>query len=52
VGPTKVNPETDAAVLRIRIRDPMLFDPWIRDPDQGWKKSGSGMNIPDHFPRA
>jgi hypothetical protein len=19
------------------------------DPDPGWKKSGSGMNIPDHF---
>ncbi len=25
-----------------------LFDPWIRDP--GWlKKSGSGMNNPDHI---
>jgi hypothetical protein len=21
------------AVLRIRIRDPLLFDPWIRDPE-------------------
>jgi hypothetical protein len=20
-------------VLRIRIRDPVLFDPWIRDPE-------------------
>jgi hypothetical protein len=28
-------------VLRIRIRDPVLFDTWIRDP--GWKK------IQDHF---
>jgi hypothetical protein len=24
----------------------VLFDPWIRDGE----KSGSGMNIPDHFP--
>ncbi len=29
------------AVLRIRC----LFDPWIRNP--GWKKFGSGINIPD-----
>jgi hypothetical protein len=29
----------------LRNRDPMLFDPGIRDG----KKSGSGMNIPDHF---
>jgi len=27
------------------------FYPWIRDP--GWgKKSGSGMNMPDHFPES
>jgi hypothetical protein len=32
-------------VLRIRIRDPVLFDPGF----QGGKKSGSGMNIPNHF---
>jgi hypothetical protein len=35
------------AVLRIRIQDPVLFDPWIRDrknPDPS-----SGMNIPDNF---
>jgi hypothetical protein len=35
-------------VLWIRIRDAVLFvlfDPWIR----GEKKSGSGMNIPDHI---
>jgi hypothetical protein len=36
-------------VLRIRIRDPVPFDPWIRDP--GWVESqhpdpGSGMNNP------
>jgi hypothetical protein len=43
-------------VLRIRNPD-CLFDPWIRDP--GWVKnkdpdpgSGSGMNNPDHIPRA
>jgi hypothetical protein len=23
------------SVLRIRIRDPVLFTPWIRDPDPG-----------------
>jgi hypothetical protein len=40
-------------VLRIRIRDRCLFDPWVRDP--GWVKSqdpdgsGSGMNNPDHI---
>jgi hypothetical protein len=39
-------------VLRIRIRDPVPFDPWIRDP--GWVESqhpdpGSGMNNPDHI---
>jgi hypothetical protein len=36
------------AVLRIRIRDPVLFLPLdlrIRDG----KKFGSGRNIPDHF---
>jgi hypothetical protein len=33
-------------VLGFRIRDPVLFDPWIRDGE----KSGSGMNIPDHLP--
>ncbi len=40
------------AVLGIRIRDPVLFDPWIRDP--GWVESqhpdpGSGMNNPNHI---
>jgi hypothetical protein len=33
-------------VLRIRIRDPVLFDPCIRDSDSGsgtWKKAGSGI---------
>jgi hypothetical protein len=42
------------AVLRIRIRDPVLFDPWIRDPDLGMgmekiqsQDLGSGINIPD-----
>ncbi len=25
------------AVFRTRIRDPVLFDPWIRDP--GWVKN-------------
>ncbi len=37
-------------VLWIRIRDPVPFVPWIRDP--GWVKnqeSGSGMNNPDHI---
>jgi hypothetical protein len=31
----------------LRIRDPVLFKPL----DPGWrkKKSGSGMNIPDHL---
>ncbi len=32
----------DVIVLRIRIRDTVLFVPWIQDPDPG-----SGMNIPD-----
>ncbi len=37
-------------MLWIRIRDPVLFGPWTRDP--GWRKfqsqdPGSGMNIPD-----
>jgi hypothetical protein len=41
-------------MLRIRIRDPVLFDPWIWDPDPGWEKNpdpdpGSRMNIPDRF---
>jgi hypothetical protein len=31
---------------------PVIFDPWIRDPDPGWKKSGSGMNILDNFARS
>ncbi len=38
------------AVLRIRIRDPCLFVPWIREP--GWRKKSrtrSGMNIPNHI---
>ncbi len=29
----------------LQIRDPVLFDPWIRDG----KKSGSRMTIPDHI---
>ncbi len=33
------------AVLRIRFRDPVPF--WPLDP--GWKKTGSGMNFPEHF---
>jgi hypothetical protein len=36
--------------LQIRVHDLVLFGPWIRDPDPGWKKNselGSGMNIPD-----
>jgi hypothetical protein len=35
-----------ASVLRIWIRDPLPFYLWNRDP--GWKKSGFGINIPDH----
>ncbi len=42
------------AVLRIRIRDLVLLDPWIRDP--GWVKnqdpdpgSEPGMKNPDHI---
>ncbi len=47
------------SLMRIResfwpwIRDPGTFWPWIRDPrwkkclDPGWKKTGSGINIPD-----
>jgi hypothetical protein len=31
--------------IRVADPDPVLFDPGIRDG----KKSGSGMNIPDHF---
>jgi hypothetical protein len=27
-----------------------IFDPWIQDP--GMEKSGSGMNIPNHFPES
>jgi hypothetical protein len=35
-------------VLRIRIRDPVPFGPL--DPESGMrKKSGSGMNNPDHI---
>jgi hypothetical protein len=41
-------------VLRIRIRDQVPFDPWLRDP--GWVKNqdtdlgyGSGLNNPDHI---
>ncbi len=44
------------ALSRIRIWHPVLFYPWIRDSDPGWKKSGSrfrhpgsGINIPDHI---
>jgi hypothetical protein len=36
----------------LRIRDPVLFDPWIRDPESGMSKkpgSGSRMNIPNHI---
>jgi hypothetical protein len=29
-----------------RIRDPVPFDPWTRDPDP---VRGSGMNNPDHI---
>jgi hypothetical protein len=35
------------AVLLIRIRDPVLFYPWSRDP--GWKKSGSGNEHPGAY---
>jgi hypothetical protein len=38
----------EKAVFRIRIRDPVLFWPWIRD----WKKSGSGMKMSNHFPES
>jgi len=37
------------------IRDPVLFDPWIRDPEMGESQHpdpGSGMNNPDHIFRA
>jgi hypothetical protein len=37
----------EKAVLRIRIRDLVLFDPWIRDekkPDRG-----SGTNVPGSY---
>jgi hypothetical protein len=46
------------SVLRIRIRDPVLFnhgirflfDPWIRDPGEVKSQDpGSGMNNPDHI---
>jgi hypothetical protein len=40
------------AVLRIRIRDPVPFYPWIRDPGRLKSQdsvSGSGMNNPDHI---
>ncbi len=38
--------------MRIRIRDPVLFDPWIWDP--GWVKSqdpdpGSEMNNQERY---
>ncbi len=39
-------------VLRIRIRDPVLYYPWIRDPESGMSKkpgSGFGMNNPSHI---
>jgi hypothetical protein len=26
------------------VRYTVFWDPWIRDPDQRWKKSGFGMN--------
>jgi hypothetical protein len=32
------------------VADPVLFNPWIQDPDPGWKtnpESGSRMNITD-----
>ncbi len=31
-------------MMRIRILDPESFRPWFRAP--GWKKFGSGINIP------
>ncbi len=37
------------------IRDPVLFDPWIRDPESGMDKnsgSGSGINNPNHIPES
>jgi hypothetical protein len=41
--------------LRIQIRDPVLFDPWLRDP--GWVKSqdpdpGSRILIRDEQPES
>jgi hypothetical protein len=42
--------DTVCYCMRIRIRDLMPFNSWIRDP--GWVKksgSGSGMNNPDHI---
>jgi hypothetical protein len=42
--------KTVFCVSVLRIRDPVLFDPWIRDPTSGMeKKSRSGINIPDHI---
>jgi hypothetical protein len=34
-------------VLRIRIRDPVFFDPGNQDPDPG-----AGMNSPENFPKS
>ncbi len=39
-------------MLRIRIRDPVPFDPWMRDPGlvkSQDTESGSGMNNPAHI---
>jgi hypothetical protein len=30
----------------LRIRDPVIFDPWSRDSDPGWEKPGSGIRDP------
>jgi hypothetical protein len=44
------HPRSDPG-LRIRIRDPVLFDPLIRIRDTGWKNPvlGSGTNILAHI---
>jgi hypothetical protein len=37
-------------VLRILIRDPVIFDSWIRDADPGWKKNPDPVSeIQDHI---
>jgi hypothetical protein len=43
------NPDPDP-VLRIWIRDPVPFDPWIKDTEWGKNPDPeSGMNTPDHI---